>query len=109
VVSLGTDMVGIIHPCKVYGAMAIARPFLYLGPPRSHITDLLDRYAIGWKVSHGDVDGAAAAIEAMRRMPREELSRMGTDAAQVLEGSLSQSLLCGRLADAVEATFHLKR
>jgi hypothetical protein len=30
VVSLGADMVGIIHPCKVYGSMAVGRPILFL-------------------------------------------------------------------------------
>jgi glycosyltransferase involved in cell wall biosynthesis len=36
VVSLGQEMVGIIHPCKIYGAMAAARPILFLGPkPRT--------------------------------------------------------------------------
>jgi len=23
---MGNDMVGVVHPCKVYGAMAVARP-----------------------------------------------------------------------------------
>ena len=35
-------MVGIIHPCKIYGAMAAARPILFLGPNPSHISDLLE-------------------------------------------------------------------
>ncbi|MCA9310139.1 MAG: glycosyltransferase family 4 protein, partial [Phycisphaerales bacterium] len=29
VVSIGNDVVGIVHPCKVYGAMAVARPILF--------------------------------------------------------------------------------
>src|SRR5204863_7909491 len=36
VVSLGLDMVGIIHPCKIYGAMAVAKPTLSFGPRPSH-------------------------------------------------------------------------
>jgi hypothetical protein len=27
---------GIIHPCKIYGAMTVARPILYFGPLLSH-------------------------------------------------------------------------
>ena len=46
VVSLGEPMVGIIHPCKVYGAMAVARPVLYFGPSPSHVADLLERAPI---------------------------------------------------------------
>ena len=29
-VAMGSEMVGIVHPCKVYGAMAVARPILLL-------------------------------------------------------------------------------
>ena len=58
VVSLGSNMVGVIHPCKVYGAMAVGRPVLFLGPKPSHIADLLDRHPFGLQVAHGDVSGA---------------------------------------------------
>ena len=50
VVSLGEKMVGIIHPCKVYGAMAVGRPVLYFGPRPSHISDLLDTAPFGMRV-----------------------------------------------------------
>src|SRR5439155_22115739 len=62
VVSLGGNMVGIIHPCKVYGAMAVARPVLFFGPKPSHIDDLLEQHHFGLHVSHGDVGGAVCAI-----------------------------------------------
>lgn len=107
VVSLGSEMVGIVHPCKVYGAMAAARPILYLGPARSHITDLLDRHDFGWQVTHGDVARAVALIDQIRHTPRARLDEMGRVASTVLQGSLSQSELCGRLASAVERTFQL--
>lgn len=107
VVSLGAEMVGIIHPCKVYGAMAVARPVLYLGPAKSHITDLLDGHPFGWRITHGDVAGAVATIEKVLATTPAQRRAMGTLAKTLLDGSLSQSILCGRLADAVEATFHL--
>ena len=103
VVSLGDPMVGIIHPCKIYGAMTVQRPILYLGPRPSHISDLLDRHGIGWQISHGDVAGAVRAIHAARSAPREQLEQMGRIARQVLEQNLSQRALCGRLCDALEA------
>ncbi len=66
VVALGDPMVGIIHPCKIYGAMTVARPILYLGPKTSHIADLLEANEIGIHVAHGDVDGAVNAICRLR-------------------------------------------
>ena len=109
VVSLGEAMVGIIHPCKIYGAMAVARPVLFLGPRPSHIADLLEQHPIGLHVSHGDVDGMVAALEQFRRMRPEQRHAMGSTAAAVLNGSISQSRLCGQFCDAVESALVLSR
>lgn len=105
VVSLGDPMVGIIHPCKIYGAMAVERPILFFGPKPSHVSDLLDAHTIGWHVAHGDVEGALAALAAARRAPAEELAAMGRRARQVLQGGMNQAKLCGRLCDRLEQVF----
>ncbi|MGA3066936.1 MAG: glycosyltransferase family 4 protein [Tepidisphaeraceae bacterium] len=102
VVSLGEPMVGIIHPCKIYGAMTAGKPILFFGPRPSHISDLLEQHRIGLHVSHGDVAGAMAAIATFAGMRPEELIGMGEAGRMVLEESLSQRLLCGRFCDAVE-------
>jgi glycosyltransferase involved in cell wall biosynthesis len=108
VVSLGESMVGIIHPCKIYGAMAAARPILYLGPRPSHISDLLDEHSIGIHVDHGDTAGAVAAVEKFRDTPPEQMRTMGEKALAVMQRTLSQKLLCGRLCDAVEAALEIE-
>jgi len=102
VVSLGDDMIGIIHPCKVYGAMAVARPVLFVGPRPSHVSDLLDAHAFGLHVSHGDVDGAVQAVRRLASMSTDQLHAMGQTAQRVLHESLSQAILCGRFCDEVE-------
>ncbi len=107
VVALGEAMVGIVHPCKIYGAMAIAKPILFLGPRPSHISDLLDRQPIGVQISHGDIPAAVAAIETFAQMSRDELGQWGGNAQKVLEQSLSQQILCKQFCDAVETAFHL--
>src|SRR5258706_16118319 len=109
VVSLGEDMVGIIHPCKIYGAMAVARPILFFGPKPSHVSDLLDQHHIGWPVTHGDVEGAVAAISRARQTPASELAVMGDRARQVLQASLSQAMLPARLCARLEPLFCLPR
>jgi hypothetical protein len=98
-------MVGIIHPCKVYGAMAVARPVLYFGPRPSHISDLLGTHNFGIDVQHGDVEGAIHAIRQLQAMSPEQRAAMGLTAQQVLAGSLSQSILCGRMCDGLELVF----
>jgi colanic acid biosynthesis glycosyl transferase WcaI len=107
IVSLGEQMVGIIHPCKIYGAMAAGKPVLFLGPRPSHISDLLDKHGFGIQVTHGDVDGAMRTIAAFRSESPEKLRAMGAEAQEVLGQSLGQKLLCGRLCDGIEKTLGL--
>jgi glycosyltransferase involved in cell wall biosynthesis len=109
IVSLGEEMVGIIHPCKIYGAMAVARPILFLGPRPSHISDLLDRYDIGLQIRHGDIGGAVDAIRQMHEMSSGKSQLMGRTAQNVLRESLSQEIICNRLCDAVEKAMRIER
>ena len=106
-VSLGDGMVGIIHPCKIYGAMTAGKPILFLGPRPSHISDLLDRHPIGIHVSHGDTAAALAAIERFRAMPVDERIAMGNRAQEVLDRTLSQKILTGKFVNAVESAMEI--
>lgn len=103
VVSLGSDMVGIIHPCKVYGSMAVGRPILFLGPKPSHVSDLIDQHDIGWHVAHGDVEGCINAICTMKSTSASGLASRGDRAQTALRSNLSQSILVERLCDRVES------
>ena len=104
VVTLGDAMVGIVHPCKVYGAMTVGRPILFIGPRPSHISDLLDADDIGRSVRHGDVTACVAAINALRATPAEQRDAMGRAAMRVVNTRLSEAFLNGRFCDAIERT-----
>lgn len=104
VVSLGENMVGIVHPCKIYGAMAVGRPILYLGPKPSHVSDLLDEHDIGVSVTHGDVDGAISAIKELRALAADKREQMGQTAQRIMSERLSQKILCTRFCDFLEQT-----
>ncbi len=103
-VTLGDDMVGIIHPCKVYGSMAVMRPILFVGPKPSHVSDLLDQNDFGRHASHGDVDAAVDALKELAALPEAERNTMGATARRVLDETLSQERLCGMMCDRIEAT-----
>lgn len=101
-VTLGDEVVGIVHPCKVYGAMAVERPVLLVGPEESHVGDLLGREPMGWRVAHGDVDGMVRLLRSLVETDPRELEALGRRARCVLEGGLGKDELCGRLCDVVE-------
>lgn len=101
-VSMGAEMVGIVHPCKVYGAMTVARPVLLLGPRESHAGELLDRFHMGWQVEHGDVENAQQILERMAAANETELAEMGRRGREGIQQQLSMNLLCSKFCDAVE-------
>jgi colanic acid biosynthesis glycosyl transferase WcaI len=102
VVSIGNEVVGIVHPCKVYGALAVSRPILLLGPSPSHVSDLIERTHVGWHVNHGDVEGAVRALREAASMSTEELNAMGRKGAALIGGPLSKLALSTKLCDLLE-------
>ena len=43
VVVLGDGQVGYTHPNKVYGALFLGKPIIYIGPKESHVSDILEQ------------------------------------------------------------------
>ncbi|HEX4415225.1 MAG TPA: glycosyltransferase family 4 protein [Lacipirellulaceae bacterium] len=101
-VTLGSEMVGIIHPCKVYGALAVGRPVIYVGPAPSHVSDLMERYAVGWQVQQGDVDGLVEQLRCVARLSTAERAELGQRAKQVIAGSFGKATLCDTFCDLID-------
>jgi UDP-N-acetylmuramyl pentapeptide phosphotransferase/UDP-N-acetylglucosamine-1-phosphate transferase len=108
VVSIGDAMVGIIHPSKVYGAMAAGRPVLCFGPTPSHLSELVKKHGIGWHVAQGDVAGAEAILRRAASMAPGELRSIGNraceEASRWFDASVLRSRLCDAIASACLAT-----
>ena len=74
VVVMGDAFVGIVHPCKAYNFLAVERPFIYVGPERSHVTDLI-RDAGLEKVTASFRHGESRALaDELRRRSRADAS-----------------------------------
>jgi glycosyltransferase involved in cell wall biosynthesis len=103
VVTLGDAMVGVVHPCKIYGALAVGRPILAIGPRPSHVSDILDAHSVGWVVAHGDVAGAVRALCEARDMSASALAARGRAAQDTVAKGFGRAILRGRLCDVLEA------
>jgi hypothetical protein len=101
-VTMGDAMVGIVHPCKVYGAMAVGRPILLFGPESCHVMDIVNVHGVGWRIAHGDVDGAVQLLRRLASMPPDELGRIGRRAQVAAQSYFAKRRLCGALVDALE-------
>lgn len=101
VVVIGDPFVGTIHPCKVYNALAVGAPILYLGPAQSHVADILDgalHSASNVRIRHGEVDKLVDAVlklsQTRPRLEADELARAS--------GSWSRSTLLPQLVATIE-------
>jgi len=102
VVTMGPEVVGIVHPCKIYGAMAVGRPILFFGPQESHAGAIVEPHGIGWRVEHGDVEGAISSIRQAAAMPAEDRLAMGGSALRMVSEAFSRRRLLSRLCGHVE-------
>ena len=102
-VAMGNAIVGVCHPSKVYGAMAAARPILLLGPQHCHIADIIDKARLGWRIAHGDTDGAEQTIRRIVHSDPAELVAMGERARQMTADRYSKAALCGAMCDVIES------
>ena len=103
VVSMGPEVVGIVHPCKIYGAMAVGRPILFFGPSESHAGEIVEPQHLGWRVEHGDVAGTVAAIKEAAALPRQARLQIGQRAAALITAEFSRRHLWNEVCTAVEA------
>jgi colanic acid biosynthesis glycosyl transferase WcaI len=102
IVTVGDAVAGIVHPSKVYGAMAVGRPILLVGPPENHVADILAEHDIGWHVQHGDVDAAVRILREIASMPRSDLVAKGMLARSVMTARGGKAGSVARMADVVE-------
>jgi glycosyltransferase involved in cell wall biosynthesis len=104
VVSMGADVVGIVHPCKIYGALAVGRPVLFFGPAESPPGELLADLGAGCRVDHGDVAGAVEAIRSLRSLAPQTRAAMGQASAHTIATRFGACELCREVCDLIETS-----
>lgn len=101
-VVMGNDMVGIVNPCKIYGAMAVGKPVIFVGPRKSHLGELVEFGGFGWIIEHGDVEGLSRLLGQIAEMPQVELEAIGAKGQQLLREQYSADKLAGEFCRLVE-------
>src|SRR5690606_31603558 len=70
-VSLNDEAAGLMVPSKFYSALAAGRPCIYIGPPDTEITQVIEHFGCGRVVANGD--GAALIREILNYRERADL------------------------------------
>ena len=92
VVTQSNFTVGLIEPSKLYGAMAVGRPVLFIGPAGTEAAQTVEHEGIGEVVACGDCAGAAAALGRLL----QRCGELGDRARAVFECSYTRSLRTAR-------------
>lgn len=68
-ISMRSEMTGIVVPGKLYGVMAAGRPALFVGPAHCETADTVRQAGCGLTVRLGDASGLVEAIETLIDQP----------------------------------------
>jgi glycosyltransferase involved in cell wall biosynthesis len=103
VVIQGDGCRGYTHPNKVYGAMFIGKPILYIGPEPSHISDILMQCPGNISVKHGAIRELVEKIRIFSSSGEAELVRVGERNEQFSNKHFSRPFLIDRLVREIES------
>jgi glycosyltransferase involved in cell wall biosynthesis len=101
VVILGNGQVGFTHPNKVYGAMYIGKPILYIGPTESHVADLLNDLEGNISVQHGESKILANKIELLFSKSWNEINNIGENNLTYANNNFHPDVLKQKMIDAI--------
>lgn len=92
-VVMGEKMSGLVHLSKIYSVLASGKPFVFVGPTQSHVSDLEEGLASELFVEHGKADALSAAILTAQAFCPEEKEKIAERSfTQVSRMSLSKNL-----------------
>jgi colanic acid biosynthesis glycosyl transferase WcaI len=97
VVIMGERQVGFTHPNKIYGAMFIGRPVLYIGPAPSHITDILDDLSGNIQGLHGDPENLKVKLLHFAKLGEPERAAIGDSNRKYAQAHFAPADLKGRI------------
>ena len=102
VVAMGDSFTGLVHPCKIYNILAVGKPFLYVGPKESHISDIasqIENKKAARIALHGDT---ATVVNHIRDAAQLNLFRNDSSTFELASRYSMQALL-PKMLDVLES------
>lgn len=101
VVILGDGQVGFTHPNKVYGALYVAKPILYIGPHKSHVADILDSLNGNIFVEHGQTDLLVSKLQNFSNLELNEINKIGIQNFKYANLNFHPEVLKNKMVNAI--------
>ena len=65
-ITLKEGMAGLVSPSKLYTALRLGKPVLYIGPNGGNVSEAIDGYSCGISLRNGDINGCISALRKFR-------------------------------------------
>jgi colanic acid biosynthesis glycosyl transferase WcaI len=101
VVILGDGQVGFTHPNKIYGALYVEKPILYIGPYKSHVGDILDNLKGNIFVEHGQTDLLITELENFSNLELNEINKIGIQNYKYASLNFHPDVLKNKMVNAI--------
>jgi len=103
VVIMGEECVGFTHPNKIYGAMYLGKPVLYIGPPESHVTEILVNCPGNILVKHGESELLVMKLLEFISLPDADRQTIGLRNRKYALNHFDPETLVSRMVEAIES------
>ena len=100
---LNEKTVGFTHPNKIYGAMYVARPLVYIGPVKSYAGNILLDNPGNILVDNGDVKQLTSSLKSSTEK-LEEFYQIGRNNRDYILKNYSADLLKTKMIDIITST-----
>lgn len=98
-VVMGDPFTGVVHPCKTYGILRVGKPFVYIGPKRSHIQDMIHESGLGKRISHGESEELADYLREMSFLSEKKQAEIQKKSKEYLDSKFSAPILLKKMED----------
>jgi len=105
----GDGCAGLTHPSKIYGAMSLGKPILYIGPIPSHITDILENCPGNFSLRHGEIDALIKSLHKFSEMSEQEWTKIGSINRIYAKSFFSREISINRICDCLEKLIFTKK
>jgi hypothetical protein len=101
VVILGNGQVGFTHPNKVYGALYVEKPILYIGPKISHVGDIIHHLDGNIVVEHGQSEILVSELEKFSMLNLDEVKKIGIRNRVFVDSNFNSEILKNKMVEAI--------
>jgi glycosyltransferase involved in cell wall biosynthesis len=99
VVIMGEKQVGYTHPNKIYGAMFIGKPVLYIGPAPSHVTEILQEIEGNILLHHDQIEELVEKLLMFKSFGPDRLVDIGNQNRIIAENYFNPRKLKSAMVD----------